>query len=140
MRSIADTPIHERYLMVYQRLSARSWSELCDRVRNQHDPSNAQLKLTHLGAETLNLLDQPLPRSTYPWVILYSYADIPVGTKWDTTFDPSNDFRFEPTQAVLRFGIFWDRRAQPGLAHGHHQVAVIDFPNGLPPIARITPD
>lgn len=125
--------------MVAERLSLKTWSELCESVREQVDSTDTEVDDKSLVAETLRLLNEPLPPTSFPFVILFSYADIPAGTTWDTAFDPLNASCFEPTQAVFRFGVFWQRIAQPKLEHGHHQVAVIEFPNGLPPLLDAIP-
>ena len=135
MRAISETPQHDRYLMVAERISLKAWRSVCERVRhhvaNAPDPDSVK--------DALSLIDSDLPPTSFPFVVLFSYADIPVDTKWNIAFDPTKPSSIESTTAVFKFGVFWERIAQPSLEHGHHQIAVIDFPDGVPALLHSLP-
>ena len=137
MRSITDTPPHTRYLMMAERISLPAWTTLCQKVRDYVEANPNQG--IYSDAEMLRLINTPLPQTTFPFVVLFAYADIPAGTQWNAAYDPSNDSQIESTNAILRFGVFWSRVAIPELSHGHHQVAVIDFPDGIPSVLETLP-
>jgi hypothetical protein len=80
----------------------------------------------------LALIAKPLPATHHAFVVIHCYADIPAHTLWDTAFDPSLTDCNETTNATFHFGVFWRRVVRPKLEHGHHQLAVIAFPDGLP--------
>lgn len=125
--------------MVAERLSPAAWDKECQRVRNYvselpRNPVNRQL-----GAERLAFIDQALPVTSHPFVILFCYADIPAGTSWGLAFDPKTPLPPEETHAVFQFGLFGRTLAVSNLEHGHHQLAVIDFPHGLPPLLQSLP-
>ena len=129
MRTIAETPQYERYLMVAERVSRNSWQSVCESVR-QH-VAHASTKCGSV-ADAMRLIDSKLPPTSHPFVVLFAYAHIPAETAWNVVFDPTNWSSAEPTTAVLKFGVFGQRIVQTALEHGHHQIAVIDFPNGVP--------
>jgi hypothetical protein len=139
MRTIADTPPNERYLMVAERVSREAWAGICQNVRDYVTSNLDGDHSNYSDAYILRLIDAPIPQSSYPFVVLFAYADIPADTKWNVAFDPANDLAIESTNAVLQFGVFWGRIATSALEHGHHQIAVIDFPNGLPSVIASLP-
>ncbi|MCC9603382.1 hypothetical protein LOC67_22765 [Stieleria sp. JC731] len=139
MRTIADTPPNERYLMVAERVSREAWADICQNVRDYVTTNPDSDHRNYSDADILRLIDAPIPPSSYPFVVLFAYADIPADTKWNVAFDPVNDLPIESTIAVLQFGVFWRRIAAPSLEHGHHQIAVIDFPDGLPSVITSLP-
>jgi hypothetical protein len=138
MRTIEDTPHSERFLMITHRLSRAAWERQCSSVRawlaNPPDMIN-QAK----ASEMLGIIAEPLHLTYHPFIVIYCYADIPANTRWDTAFDPSNTVRNEKTDATLKFGIFWSRLVIRSLEDGHHQVAVLEFPHGLPPLIESLP-
>ena len=139
MRTIAETPKHERYLMVAERISPAAWTTLCQSVRDYLANNPDRNRSTCSDADMLRFIDTPLKQTSHPFVVLFAYADVPANTKWNVAFDPSNDSPIEITNAALCFGVFWKRIAIPTLSHGHHQVAVIDFPDGLPAVIASLP-
>ncbi|MEO0531974.1 MAG: hypothetical protein AAF266_15585 [Planctomycetota bacterium] len=138
-RTIADTEQRDRYLMVAERLSIGRWATSCDRVRSHTASLPASKRCSRFFVNSLRLIDEELPPTCIPFVVLFAYADIPAGTEWDAVFDPLNAEADESTRATLKFGIFWERAATTDLAHGHHQIAVIDFPNGVPSLLDSLP-
>jgi hypothetical protein len=138
MRTIEDTPRDERFLMITHRLSRAAWETHCGSVRAwlANPPETiSQAK----AAEMLGMIADPLPATCHPFIIIYCYADIPCDTRWDTAFDPSNAVRNERTEATLKFGVFWDRLVIRSLEDGHHQIAVLEFAHGLPPLIESLP-
>lgn len=142
MRSIADTPAHERYLMVAERISPGAWEEVCQQVRNYLASATVREKKKISGAEIaemFRLIDTPLPPTSHPFVVLFAYADIPKGTEWNVVFDPLNPSQAEATNAVFHFSVILQRIACPAMDHNFHQLAVIDFPNGVPDLLASLP-
>ncbi len=137
MRTIAETPQHERYLMVAERVSSDAWRSVCESVRDH--VVKASSTNTDAVADAMRIIDSKLSPTSHPFLVLLSYADIPADTAWNVAFDPTNRSSVEPTTAVLQFGVFWQRIAQTALEHGHHQIAVIDFPTGVPPLLASLP-
>jgi hypothetical protein len=135
MRTLPETPQYDRYLMVAERLSATAWRNVCESVRGNVTKDSDQ----KFGNNAVTLIDSHLPPTSFPFVVLFAYADIPADTEWNIAFDPTTPSAVESTTAVLRFGVFWQRIAQPSLEHGHHQIAVIDFPNGVPTLLLSLP-
>ncbi|WP_145052736.1 hypothetical protein [Lignipirellula cremea] len=135
MRTIAETPQHDRYLMVAERISPNAWRSVCESVSDHAAKASAPNSVKH----ALSLIDSHLPPTSFPFVVLFSYADIPANTPWNIAFDPMKPSSIEATNAVFRFGVFWQRIAQPSLEHGHHQIAVIDFPDGVPELLSSLP-
>lgn len=134
MRTIDETPRRERYLMVAERVSSDVWRSVCEGVHHHLAKTN-----TGCVADMMRLIDSKLSPTSHPFVVLFSYADIPAGTAWNIAFDPTNRSSVEPTTAVLQFAIVWQRTAQTALEHGHHQIAMIDFPNGVPALLASLP-
>ncbi len=137
MRTIAETPQHERYLMVAERISPNAWRSVCESVRDYVAKTSGSN--TDSALDAMRLIDSKLPPTTHPFAVLFSYADIPADTIWNLAFDPTNQSSIQSTTAVLQFGVFWQRIAQPALEHGHHQIALIDFPNGVPSLLDSLP-
>lgn len=135
MRTIIETQQHDRYLKVAERISPNSWRSVCKSVRDHSATASAPNSVKH----ALSLIDSNLPPTSFPFVVLFSYADIPANTTWNIAFDPTRPSSIEATNAVFRFGVFWQRIAQPSLEHGHHQIAVIDFPDGIPKLLQSLP-
>ena len=138
MRSINDTPAASRFLMVSHRLSVQAWRSECDAVTKWL----AGMPETVTEAERdqmLTTIQQPLCETEHPFVIVFCYADIPKNTTWDVAFDRKTPDRHEFTTATLQFGVICHRVVSPSLTHGWHQVAVIDFPKGMPRLIESLP-
>lgn len=121
--------------MVAERISANAWRSICESVRDHVAKTSGRDAFT----DPLQLIEPNLPPTSFAFVVLSSYADIPADTKWNIAFDPTKPSSIEPTTAVLQFGVLWQRMALPSLEHGHHQVAVIDFPDGVPTLLQSLP-
>lgn len=121
--------------MVAERISANAWRSICESVRGHVTKVSAPTSVK----DALTLIDSNLPPTSFPFIVLFSYADIPADTKWNIAFDPTKPSAIEATTAVFQFGVFWQRIAQPSLEHGHHQIAVIDFPYGVPTLLQSLP-
>jgi hypothetical protein len=139
MRTIDDTPRGQRFLMVTHRLSPSSWENVCMAVRSWLANPPESLSRSEVD-RMLATITSPLPETHFAFIIICCYADIPTNTRWDTAFDPSLSDRHEATIAVLQFSVFWSRAVLPSLEHGHHQVAVLAFPNSLPSLLASLPD
>lgn len=138
MRTIDDAPRDQRFLMLTSRLSRTAWEEECRVVRKWlADPPDTISEAE--SAEMLAKIDGPLPASSHPFAVIHCYADLPAGTRWNTAFDPSIGGQHETTDVVLQFGIFWRRLVLPSLEDGHHQIAVIEFSDGLPQLLASLP-
>ena len=139
MRSIAEAPKHDRYLMVAERMSEDAWNLACRDVREFISQKPSEDSADQTQQETLRLINSDLATTYHPFVILFCYADIPAETRWNIVFDPNDLSSHESTNAIFRFGVFWRRIAQCRLEHGHHQIAVIDFPDGMPSLFDTLP-
>jgi hypothetical protein len=138
MRAIGDTPNDQRFLMVTHRLSPARWENECRAVRDWlTNPPDTISKSD--ADEMLASIAEPLPKTHHAFVVFHCYADIPARTRWDTAFDPSVADRHESTIATLQFGVFWRRAVLSALEHGHHQIAVLKFPDGLPDLLDSLP-
>lgn len=138
MRSINDTPVANRFLMVSHRLSVQAWRAECDAVTKWLDDESNTITEAERD-EMLAMIQQPLRDTEHPFVIIHCYADIPEHTTWDIVFDRRAPGYHERTIATLRFGIIWQRLVSRSLADGWHQVAVIDFPDGMPQLIESLP-
>ena len=138
MRSIYDTPVADRFLMVSHRLSAHAWRSECDAVTNWLKSKPGTITDTERD-EMLETIQRPLRETEHPFVIIHCYADIPENTTWNVAFDRRDTHRHEPTIAILRFGVILHRAVCRSLSDGWHQAAVIDFPGGIPELIKSLP-
>ncbi|WP_372725642.1 hypothetical protein [Novipirellula sp.] len=79
-----------------------------------------------------DLISVPLRPTMLPLVVLHAYADVESGTHWNCVFDPRHPASHEPTNAILAYCVIWHRIVAQSLSDGHHQIAVVDFPDGTP--------
>ena len=124
--------------MVTHRLSSERWGNECSAIRDWLANPPATISKSDAD-EMLATIANPLPKTQHAFVVIYCYADIPARTHWDTAFDPSLGDLHETTNATLQFGVVWRRAVLPSLEHGHHQVAVLAFPDGLPQLLASLP-
>lgn len=126
-------PIGSKYLSVGARLSPERFLseknaviEWCRSNRERLDSSHetALADLTHFD----------LNSNSCAFIVIACYADIPAGRTYDAVFRFDDISVGSTTIAKLRFGLFWRRLPIHALEHGHHQVAVFDFPEGVPAI------
>jgi hypothetical protein len=137
MRTIEDTPHDQRYLMVTHRLSNGAWERVCNAVR-QWLASHPDTISETQSAQMLATIATPLPTAYHAFLIIHCYADVPAHSQWNTVFDPSSTEQ-QDTNATLHFGVFWRRAVLSTLEHGHHQIAVLEFPDGLPDLLASLP-
>lgn len=137
MRFISDTPVTSRFLLLAHRLSPIACRNECNSVTEWL--AIAPDTITEREREMLTIIQQPLQPTEHPLVAVYCYAHIPEGTKWDIAFNSKDTTAYEYTAAFLRFGIIWQRIVSRSLSDGWHQVAVIDFPNGIPHLIEALP-
>lgn len=131
MRTVERTPQHQRFLMVGRRVSETAWRTETQAVRQWLDSSECDLP-DEQREKMLTFIDLPLPLTSVPLVVLHAYADVGSQTIWNLAFDPRRPQDVEPTVAILRFCVLWHRAVTDSLSHGHHQIAVVDFPDGVP--------
>lgn len=138
MRTIANTPAAQRFLMVAWRLSANAWQRECESVINWLSTEPESVGRVE-RAEMVSIIQRPLAPTEHPVIAMHCYADVPAGTTWDVVFNPNEIADHESTTAVSRFGLIDHRIVSPSLSDGWHQVAVIDFPKGLPRLIQDLP-
>jgi hypothetical protein len=138
MQTIEATPADQRFLKAAGRLSASAWNNECQSVRAWLASSHGLLSDDERD-EMLGIVTGPLVATEIPLAIVHCYAEVPEGTKWDVVFDPNDLNICQSTMAILRYGIVWHRAVSRTLAHGWHQVAVVDFPIGLPALLDTLP-
>ncbi len=124
--------------MVAWRLSRAAWERECESVREWLASSPAKISKAE-SDEMLSKIAEPLKPTDYPFVIIHCYADIPAKTRWDTVFSPNDINRIETTNATFQFGIFLSRYVVKSLDHGHHQIALLAFPDRLPALLETLP-
>jgi hypothetical protein len=131
MREIEAVPASQRYLMVAWRMSDAAWNDEC-RLTRECLTSGSTPRNAAECREMLQIIERPLHSTEAPFVIIFCYADVPEGTRWDIVFDPKNPDVHETTVAVSRFAVIYHRFVTRTLSHGWHQPAVLDFPIGFP--------
>jgi len=131
MRSIDQTPHHQRFLKIGWRLSSSAWHRKVDGVLAWTASAECDLP-TNQRDKMRELVSTPLDETTLPLVVLHAYADVDAQTLWDRVFDPRAAAANIATHAVLRYSVLWQRVAVASLSHGQHQTAVVDFPEGVP--------
>ena len=133
-----QVPISSRYLSIAARLSNERFSEEKRIALDWCSQNFERLDKSHQFAlEDLRTFDL---HSNACALILYScYADIPPGRTYDVVFDLKNIRPAAHATAKLRFSIFFRRLPMLTLEHGHHHLAVFDFPSGPPKIIGTLP-
>ena len=137
MRKVEDTPAHQQFLMLVSNVSEERWLEERQQVLTWARENSDKLKEEQL--ELLKIIEKPLPETYHPVVIIHCYADVPQETAYDLVFNLSDKTQVETTFAVLKFGVTFSRYCDPSLAHGWHQLAMLDFPNGIPELISELP-
>ena len=131
MLELSASQSENRYLAINSGMSNSAWN----------DSVAAVLKWLASSPKTLSedrrktmqrIISAPLLPTSVPVLVVGNYADIPAGHVWDTVFRRNDISRCEPTKCVLKFGTIYDRAVNESLDHGWSQVAVLDFPEGLP--------
>lgn len=127
-----------RYLMLAANLSCKTFEQ--EKVRAIQWSTRNRSKL---GVENFRALDQlahcRLDNMTAALVVVHCYADISIGRRYTRLFD-LNDYKTNTTtEAALQFGIFWGQMPIEDLQHGHHQLAIFKFPQGIPPLLASLP-
>lgn len=135
---IDDLPASARFLTIAARRSEKDWKQECAAVRTWLATKPAALSPGKLDAMR-RILDVPLPSDAHPVAVLHCYADVPAGTRYDIVFDRHDPDTSESTSAEVLFGVAFDQYVEPTLSHGHHQTAVLRFPNGLPSLFERLP-
>jgi hypothetical protein len=131
MLDIKDLPACARYLVIAARRSENCWKQECAAVRNWLATSPAVLSEDNVDA-MLRTINSTLPLDAHPVAVCHCYADVPAGTQYDVVFDHNNPATNESTSAEVLFGVAFDQYVDTTLSHGHHQTAVLRFPNGMP--------
>lgn len=139
MRSIANTPAAQRFLMVAWRLSERAWRSECESLLNNWLSNNLEGVKRSDRDEMQSIIQRPLASTEHPFVVIHCYADVPTDTTWNVVFDPRNLADHDSTTVILKFGVVLQRQVSRSLAHGWHQTAIIDFPKGLPNLIHELP-
>jgi hypothetical protein len=137
MRSEDETPAAERRLLLWRRLSAAAFEAEKEAAVQWSRAHGERLEAPNRRALAM-LKSFSLSESTRALVVIHCYAEIPPDRTYDLTFDLESWTRVSTT-ATLLFGIFWQRVPIASLEHGHHQVAVFHFPNGVPPLIDTLP-
>jgi hypothetical protein len=140
MKTEAFVPISDRYLMLATILSAKRFAR--ERRQSIDWCANNRSKLNAKDLVALDLLQDfelELHPNSRAFIIYCCYADIPAGRTYSAIFDRTNVEIGTETIAKLRFGIFWQRLPTQSLEDGHHQLAVFDFPQGIPAIVETLP-
>lgn len=135
---IQDLPASARFLTIAARRSASGWKQECAAVGNWLATKPAALSQQDLDAMR-RILDVPLPPDAHPVAVLHCYADVPAGTRYDIVFDRHDLDTSASTSAEVLFGVAFDQYVEPTLSHGHHQTAVLRFPNGMPSLLERLP-
>jgi hypothetical protein len=139
-QSLENTPSQDRYLTVLWQLSEDGWQDECRQVCKWLNSWNVWWTAPKAARrDMLELICRPLTATELPLVIHRCYADIPEGITWDLAFDLNDVARLNDTRALLRFGVIFHRTVNRSLAHGWHQLAVIDFPDGIPDLISELP-
>lgn len=128
---IRDIPACARYLVITARRSERGWKQECAAVRNWLATSPEALSQDDVDA-MLRTINSTLPSDAHPVAVSHCYADVPAGTQYDIVFDRNDPNTNESASAEVLFGVAFDKYVDRKLSHGHHQTAVLRFPNGMP--------
>ncbi len=131
MLEIKDLPAGVRYLVITARRSDICWEQECAAVRNWLATRPAALSQDKVDV-MLRTINSTLPSDAHPVSVGHCYADVPAGTQYDVVFDHSDPDTNEATSAEVLFGVAFDQYVDTTLSHGHHQTAVLRFPNGVP--------
>ena len=138
MRSENDTPIDQRYLTIAGTLSKERFNrekqsaiKFCTEFPDRLSESNK---------EALEMLATfSLSENYRAFIIMSCYADIPPFRSYGKIFKITDHSIHISTTAILQFGIFWHKLPILSLEHGHHQVAIFNFPDDVPPIIETLP-
>ncbi len=131
MLDTQDVPASARYLMIAARRSEDCWKQECAAVRKWLATRPEELSPDSVDA-MLRTINSTLPSDAQPLAVIHCYADVPAGTHYDIIFDHNDPGTNESTNAEVLFGVAFDRYVDKTLSHGHHQTAVLRFPNGTP--------
>jgi hypothetical protein len=138
MRTEASVPPADRYLSLAEKLTERRFIQEKEAVIAWCSDNAARLDTSNVAAlELLRTLE--LTSNLIAVVVVGCYADIPQVRIYTAAFHRQDGLEVQETLAELRLGIFWSRIATEGLEHGHHQVAVLEFPKGVPPLLQRLP-
>ena len=138
MLSEDSVPPKDRVLTLAARLTERRFSQERLGAIAWCEENQGRLSESNLAAlERLRKVE--LRENVVAFVVYRCYADIPKNRSYTTLFDCSHPSQGQATIAQLQVGIFMRQVPIESLEHGHHQVAVFEFPNGVPPLLEELP-
>jgi len=124
--------------MLAARLTSRRFAEDRKSVIKWCTENPTRLTASNVAAlESLRTIDPA--ENVAAFITDSCYADIDKDRVYTAMFDPSCPGEVVETSARLLFSVFWRRLPMQGLEHGHHQLVVFDFPNGLPSLVERLP-
>jgi hypothetical protein len=133
-----SVPPKDRVLTLAARLTEHRFSQERFGATAWCEENQGRLSESNLAAlERLRKVE--LSENVVAFVVYRCYADIPKDRSYTALFDCSHSSQRQATVALLRVGIFMRQVPIEGLEHGHHQVAVFEFPNGTPPLLKELP-
>ena len=138
MQAEVLVPVEQRYLSLSAQLTEQYFIREKDAAIAWCLENTQRLDASNLAAlDTLQSL-RPGPKLIALWVVS-CFADIPKDRSYTAAFRVQKEYDVEETCAILRLGIFWHRLPIEGLEHGHHQIAILEFPDGVPTVLRNLP-
>jgi hypothetical protein len=128
-----------RYLMILGRYSPSATAKMVQAVRTHYDQERYRFddKATSVTEDFLSFM------ASFRGVVLqtcYCHADVERGQSYDMVFAMQQPDRFENTRAVAHYNVIWGKAASAGLAHGWHQAAFFEFPEGVPELIASLPE
>lgn len=138
MRTEESCRPEERYLMLTARLTEKHFAEARKAAIKWCAANSKRLSPSNKAAlDALRVFE--MSNQIIAFVSYSCYADIPKNRVYSTAFDSAREVEMSQTSASLLFGIFWRVLPTQGLEHGQHQVAVFNFPNGIPSLFETLP-
>ena len=133
MRSEADTPSDQRFLMLMGRLSPAMIKELDDRIiPKQIEDLTRRGKMTAEIEERLRVYNSRDRSHDVAFYTLYSYADIPVGRRYDTIWSRENPEDRANVDCTIDHALFEGWFPTDIVGHGHKHVLFLRFSGETP--------
>jgi hypothetical protein len=138
----SETPLDQRYLMISNILSKEAIDELngtlipesiVSRQKGSHPPNDSDIALAKA------YLEREKTANEVTCFTLYAYADIPLGKRFDVSFDARQLGRYSIAPMYLRHVIVSFGVCMDGLGKGHKHYCVFEAPKGVPDIIARTP-
>ena len=133
MRSEADTPTDQRFLMLMGRLSPAMIKELEDQIIPEHIKRLTQNGLMTRELEKslreYNSRDRSRDAAFYT---LYAYADIPLGRRYDSIWSRQNPEAYAKVDCRIEHALIEGWFPADVVDHGHKHVLFLRFAGEVP--------